>query len=252
MKVYEIVKEDRKTNNNRQRVDEVAPLVLPILGTVTIGGLLTAVTAVLTAMDIVEIYKLSKKLATEPDKMTDDDYMTLFVDVLFMLPLLRYAPGVVKRGIARMIPDSWKKEGGKKVKDIIDSKRSKDIDPKTGKPKSKTKDDPSDKYEIDPKTGRPKLDPKTGKPIPKAQSSSIGNKIKGGAAGAATYLGYDALTGGDLAKRGYDAAKDKIGGAIDSATGGRTNLSGKKDIDGNDIDKDDPLYQFSRWFGRVK
>ena len=230
MRIQEIIKEDR------QKVNEVAFLAIPFLGSITIGGLLGAVSAVLTVMDIVEIYKLSSKLAKNPESMTEDDYQTLFIDVVFMIPALKYVPKAAKGMITKAIPDSWKKAGGEKVKDIIQSKANKaggttKIDPKTGKP------------EIDPKTGKPA----TGKPDEKKTSTwkKVGVGAAGGLAGAAA---VDSMLGGtEIGKK----VKSTIGGAFVSVAG--TNFSGNNPstIDGGSISKDDPLYKYARWFGRT-
>jgi len=220
MKVQEIIKEDR------QQVDEVAFLALPILGSVTFGGILGAVSAVLTVMDIVEIYKLSSKLAKNPESMTDDDYATLFVDILFMIPALKYVPKAAKGVIAKAIPDSWKKAGGQKVKDIIQSK--------AGKADGK---------------GTTKIDPKTGKPeTPDKKPSSWKKPLVVGAGGLAGAAAVDSMLGGNMMKK----AKSTIGGAIDSVAG--TNFGGDnpKTVDGDSMSKDDPLYKYARWFGRVQ
>jgi len=220
MRIQEIIKEDR------QKVNEVAFLAIPFLGSVTIGGLLGAVSAVLTVMDIVEIYKLSSKLAKNPESMTEDDYQTLFIDVLFMIPALKYVPKAAKGMITKAIPDSWKKAGGEKVKDIIQSKANK----------------AGGSTKIDPKTGKPEIDPKTGKP---STWKKVGAGVVGGVTGVAA---VDSLVGGtEVGKK----VKSSIAGAIDSVAG--TNFSGNNSstVDGGTISKDDPLYKYARWFGRA-
>ncbi len=220
MRIQEIIKEDR------QKVNEAAFLAIPFLGSITIGGLLGAVSAVLTVMDIVEIYKLSSKLAKNPESMTEDDYQTLFIDVLFMIPALKYVPKVAKGMITKAIPDSWKKAGGEKVKDIIQSKANKS----------------GGSTKIDPKTGKPEIDPKTGKP---STWKKVGAGVVGGVTGAAA---VDSLVGGtEVGKK----VKSSIAGAIDSVAG--TNFSGNNSstVDGGTISKDDPLYKYARWFGRA-
>lgn len=187
MQIREIVIE------NRRQLDELAPLVLPVVGSVTITGLLAGVSAVLTAMDIANIYKLITKAGNDPKNMTDDDWIDLFISVLFMLPMLKYVPG--KSKIANLIPNSWKRKGGEKVKEIVTKKQA----------GSATKVD----------------EPK--------KAGAVKKTLAVGAGGAAGYAAGDAITGGDTLGK----AKSAIGGAIGSANSGvgKSSGGGSSDLD---------------------
>lgn len=183
MRIYEITEQ-------RQQIDELAPLALPVIGTVTLSGILAGVSAILTAMDIANIYKLITKAGNDPKSMTEDDWIDLFISVLFMLPMLKYIPG--KSKIASMLPDSWKRKGGEKVKDIVTKKES---------GSAVKKDEPK-------------------------KAGAVKKTLAVGAGGAVGYTAGDALTGGNTA----DTIKS-VAGSGTSTIGKALGIGGSSSAD---------------------
>jgi hypothetical protein len=111
MRVHEIVTE------RREQVDEALPLlVLPVLGSVSIGALISTV---LAAWSVSDIIRLLSKAGKDPQSMTDSDWVELFINLVLTLPALRLVPAFVKDKLPKLIPDSWKKKGAEKVKDVV-------------------------------------------------------------------------------------------------------------------------------------
>jgi len=202
-----------------QQLDEVAFLAIPIIGSVSAGMILSAVMTVLAAMDLHNTYQMIKKAGGDPDSMTDEDWMSLFIDVLFLIPALKYVPKAGKALVAKALPDSWKRAGANKVKDLVIKKQAAGA-PKAAATTTAAKKAPDSKL--------------------KKTAKTVAGVTAGGLTGKAA---YDFATG-------KSNPIDSVTGAVSSAYDGAKSLIGKTlgGVTGSGGDSGD---KFSRWFGRT-
>ena len=100
MKVYDIISEEREQLNE----------FVPLLAGIGIGGILTAISVGISAWNAYDIYKFVKKYNEDPEKITDEEWIELFID-----SILLFTPGISRLGrdaIARALPKSWLVKGG--------------------------------------------------------------------------------------------------------------------------------------------
>lgn len=113
MKVNEIIAEER--------LDEALPLIAGI----AVPAILTAISAFLAGLTIMDAYKLISKYNEDPASVTDDQWDNLFIDVALLA-----VPALGRLGrpiIVKMIPNKLKSMGGKWIRDKVQAKLSKDI-----------------------------------------------------------------------------------------------------------------------------
>jgi hypothetical protein len=100
MKVYDIISEEREQLNE----------FLPLIAGIGIGGILTAISVGISAWNAYDIYKFVKKYNEDPKKITDDEWIELFID-----SALLFTPALSKLGrsaITSVLPKSWLAKGG--------------------------------------------------------------------------------------------------------------------------------------------
>lgn len=110
MRAYEVVQE-------RQITNEVLPIAAFAIGGIAMTQILTAIGAFLTAMSLVDLYKLISEISDDPEDATDDQWSDIFLSVLFLA-----FPALAKYGkpyFLKLIPTSWKQKAGKYVKDLV-------------------------------------------------------------------------------------------------------------------------------------
>jgi hypothetical protein len=113
MRIHELLSEDDQLN-------EVAPIIAGL----TIAGILEAISLVLTAWSIYDIYKFIGKYSEDPSKITQEEWNDLWIDLILIA-----IPGAAKLGkpmVVKMLPKSIVEKGGKwlntKVIDLIKKK----------------------------------------------------------------------------------------------------------------------------------
>lgn len=105
MKVYEILE--------KKQLNEA----LPLIGGIGLGGILTAISVGIAAWSAYDIYNFIKKYNEDPEQITEEEWDDLFLDavLLFTPAFLK----IGKAGLAKIIPDSWKRKGGKWLRNKI-------------------------------------------------------------------------------------------------------------------------------------
>jgi hypothetical protein len=97
MKVYEIVREER--------LDEIGPAAIPIIGGLTWAGVVGAVSLFLTTISVIDIYKILEKNNYDLASMSDEDWKDVFLDLIMLS--VPGAGNFTKSAIRKLIPDSW-------------------------------------------------------------------------------------------------------------------------------------------------
>ena len=113
MKVNQIISERKQLNE-----------FVPLIGGLTIAGVLGAISVLMTAWSLYDIYKFIGKYQEEPENLTQSDWNSLFLDAILLA--VPYAGKLGKAAIVKILPESWVAKGGvwmqTKIMDLIAKK----------------------------------------------------------------------------------------------------------------------------------
>lgn len=130
MKVYDIIAEKYyPVKEETQTLNEFLPA---IAGGITIGAVLTAVSAGMAAWGAYDIYKFISKYNEDPEQITEDQWDDLFIDAALI-----FTPGLAKVGrpfIVKWLPRPMLRKLSKMLrKKVLDlfPKKLKGLDPKS-------------------------------------------------------------------------------------------------------------------------